>query len=191
MVPYDISSVAFGEIFAWCVAWFLILGYGFTASVVARAWADYFGDLLMKIFRPRGWKYTTALLQRITEWEIIGDGKADEDENSLEYSFSLLSMVIIGVNTWILLKGVSDSAVFNNVMTITNISVLALVIVTGLSTESVNVENLTPFVPHHVASIVQGAGLVFFAFIGFVSLERRIRFNSNFCFSSRQLSSPF
>ena len=54
---YTYTYVAFGEILAWCVSWFLILGYGFTASVVARAWADYFGDLMMKIWAWAIWLY--------------------------------------------------------------------------------------------------------------------------------------
>jgi len=35
--------VAFGEFVAWIIGFFLILGYGFTASVTARAWGDYTG----------------------------------------------------------------------------------------------------------------------------------------------------
>ena len=36
--------VAFGEFVAWIIGFFLILGYGFTASVTARAWGDYTGE---------------------------------------------------------------------------------------------------------------------------------------------------
>lgn len=156
---YTYVYVAFGEIFAWCVAWFLILGYGFTASVVARAWADYAGDLLIKVFKAPQLNLPTLWLERLTEWHIFGD--------DVHYSFSLLSMLIIALNTWILLRGAKDSAVFNNAMTIMNIAVLVLVISAGLASGSIETENLTPFVPHHAPSVLQGAGLVFFAFIGF------------------------
>lgn len=156
---YTYTYVAFGELLAWCVAWFLILGYGFTASVVARAWADYFGDLMVKIFSaPALYNVPTVwLLEHLTEWHVMGG----------DYSFSLFSVLIIALMTWILLRGVSDSATFNNAMTILNMSVLALVITAGLASGSVDMENLTPFVPNHASSVVQGAGLVFFAFIGF------------------------
>jgi basic amino acid/polyamine antiporter, APA family len=152
----EYSYVAFGECLAWCVAWFLILGYGFTASVVARAWADYLGDLLVKICQSPSVELSTVWLERLTEWHVFE-----------HYSFSLLSMVIIGLNTWVLLRGVQDSALFNNAMTILNILVLVLVVATGFGSGSIDVDNLTPFVPHHAASVLQGAGLVFFAFIGF------------------------
>ncbi|CAB9521785.1 affinity cationic amino acid transporter 1 [Seminavis robusta] len=151
---YTYVYVAFGECLAWCVAWFLILGYGFTASVVARAWADYCGDLLIKICQSTSWD--TLWLERFTEWEVF-EG----------YSFSLLSMVIIGLSTLVLLRGVQDSAIFNNAMTIMNVLVLVLVIVAGFGSGSIDMDNLTPFVPNHAASVLQGAGLVFFAFIGF------------------------
>ena len=156
---YTYVYVAFGEVLAWCVAWFLILGYGFTASVVARAWADYFGDLLIKVCQSPQFDLPTLWLERLTEWHIFGE--------SVHYSFSLLSIVIIALNTWILLRGAKDSAVFNNAMTIMNISVLALVITAGLASGSIDMDNLTPFVPNHAPSVLQGAGLVFFAFIGF------------------------
>lgn len=152
---FTYTYVAFGEILAWCVAWFLILGYGFTASVVARAWADYCGDLLIKVLHMPSIDLPTLWLERLTEWHI-GD-----------YSFSLLSMFIIGLNTWILLRGVQDSANFNNAITIMNIAVLVLVIAVGLGSGSIEMDNLIPFVPHHASSVLQGAGLVFFAFIGF------------------------
>lgn len=54
-------------------------------------------------------------------------------------------------------------------MTLLNISILLLVIVAGLTSKSVQVENWTPFAPQGVSGVVAGAGLVFFAFIGFVS----------------------
>jgi amino acid transporter len=153
------SYVAFGEILAWCVAWFLILGYGFTASVVARAWADYCGDLLIKICQLPAIDIPTFWLERLTEWHIFGE--------SVHYSFSLLSTVIIGLNTWILLRGVQDSAAFSNAITIMNVSMLVLVLTAGLLSGSIEIDNLTPFVPNHASSVLQGAGLVFFAFIGF------------------------
>jgi len=156
---YTYVYVAFGELLAWCVAWFLILGYGFTASVVARAWADYFGDLLIKVCQSPQVDLPTLWLERLTEWHIFGD--------SVPYSFSLLSITIIALNTAILLRGAKDSATFGNAITLMNISVLVLVIAAGIASESIEMDNLRPFVPHHAPSVLQGAGLVFFAFIGF------------------------
>jgi APA family basic amino acid/polyamine antiporter len=146
--------VAFGEFYAWIVGWNLILGYGFTASVAARAWGDYTGDFIMKAFSQR-----IVWIERLTELAIFGE--------SVQYTCSPLSMLIVALSTVVLLRGAKDSSRFNNIMTVTNISILFLVIVAGLSTRSVNVENMEPFAPKGLPGIMQGSGLVFFAFIGF------------------------
>jgi len=167
--------VAFGEFSAWLIGWNLILGYGFTTSVVARAWADYTGDFFVKLARSRFGASTARsnliwFLELMTEWYPFGAEDEDlqqHDNDNSGYSFSLLSILIVVVNTWILLRGVKDSATFNNVMTVLNVSVLGLVVLSGLLTESVSVDNLTPFSPHSTSGVLQGAGLVFFAFIGF------------------------
>lgn len=155
---YTFCYVAFGEFAAWIIGWNLILGYGFTTSVVARAWADYLGDLLIDV--STDWDYfPTTYFERLVKWPILGE--------EVDYSCSLLSMVIVAFNSWILLRGAMDSARFNNVMTVLNISVLMLVVCAGVFSGSVKLDNLTPFVPHHGSSVLQGAGLVFYAFIGF------------------------
>jgi basic amino acid/polyamine antiporter, APA family len=152
---FTYAYVAFGEIWAWVIGWNLILGYGFTTSVVARAWADYVGDFMGQ------WRdYKLAnFIHTLAEVRVFGD--------AVDYSCSPLSMILIGMNTMILLRGVQDSSLFSNIMTILNVLVLAMVVVSGWFTESVHVDNLTPFMPHHFSSVIQGAGLVFFAFIGF------------------------
>ena len=144
--------VAFGEFYAWIVGWNLILGYGFTASVTARAWGDYTGDFLMKTF-PK----CKTVLEYLTELPLFGE--------SVNYTCSPMATIIIFISTLILLRGAKDSSRFNNIMTATNLSLLALVVLSGLS--SVSGDNLTPFAPYGVPGILRGAGLVFFAFIGF------------------------
>lgn len=141
--------VAFGEFWAWIVGWNLLLGYGFTASVCSRAWADYTGDFLIKI---TGQEWIGSL----TELHIYGD-----------YSCSPLSVVIIGLGTWVLLKGAEESSKFNNIVTVVNIANLILVILSGVVSESIDPENWEPFAPKGLPGVIQGAGLVFFAYIGF------------------------
>lgn len=146
--------VAFGEFYAWVVGWNLILGYVGSASVAARAWGDYTSDFVMKSFSRR-----IVWIERLTEFAIFGE--------SVHYTCSPLSMVIVAISTLVLLRGAKDSSRFNNIMTVANISILFLVIVAGVSTSSINVENMEPFAPKGLPGIMQGTGLVFFAFIGF------------------------
>ncbi|RHY34409.1 hypothetical protein DYB32_000961 [Aphanomyces invadans] len=59
----------------------------------------------------------------------------------------------------------SESAKFNMVVTALNVAVLLLVIAVG-STE-VDVSNWEPFAPEGAHGIMQGAGVIFFAYLGF------------------------
>ena len=152
---YIYTYVAFGEIYAFCVGWNLILGYGFTASVAARAWADYIGDFLVKV-TGQYW-----LINYLTEVHIFGE--------KVDYTCSPLSIVIVAVSTVILLRGAKDSSNFNNLICLTNISILMLVILSALFTGSISQDNLLPFAPLGAHGILRGGGLVFYAFIGFVS----------------------
>jgi APA family basic amino acid/polyamine antiporter len=100
---YYSTYVAFGEFLAFCVGWNLILGYGFTASVAARAWADYTGDFLMKLTSNRYIMY-------FTELPLFGP--------EVDYTCSPLSIVIVAISTAVLLRGAKDSSTFNNLMTV-------------------------------------------------------------------------
>lgn len=137
--------VAFGEFFAWIVGFFLILGYGFTASVTARAWGDYLGEFLARVFPSHAW-----ILKLLTEFPLFGP--------TIHYTCSPLSIIIIGGSTAVLLRGAKDSALLNNVITGANLLNLLLVIVAGLASDSIDVENMKPFAPNGLPGILQGAG---------------------------------
>jgi APA family basic amino acid/polyamine antiporter len=153
------AYVSFGEVWAWLVGWNLTLGYGFTASVVARAWGDYLGDFIRQLLRSMGaapvWLQATEFM---TALPLLGEG--------VNYRCSPLSMLIVYATTLVLLRGVKDSSRFNNAMTMLNISILILVILSGIFSESMEIENLQPFASNGISGVVGGAGLVFFAFIG-------------------------
>jgi len=152
---YIYTYVAFGEVYAFCVGWNLILGYGFTASVAARAWADYIGDFMVKM-TGADW-----IIPYCTEVPLFSSIWTD-------YTCSPLSVVIVLVSTIVLLRGTKDSSTFNNLICVTNLSILALIVVSALVSGSVEAtDNLTPFAPSGMPGILRGAGLVFYAFIGF------------------------
>ena len=158
---YVYAYVTFGEFWGWLVGWNLTLGYGFSASVVARSWAEYVVTFVRGIIQRRFGMKSPALqlLTYMTRMPLPSFGDA--------YTISPLSMVVVAFCTFILLNGVRDSSRFNNFMTVLNVSVLGFVVLAGLFSGSVEADNLTPFAPHGLAGIARGAGLVFFAFIGF------------------------
>mmetsp|Transcript_15323 Transcript_15323/g.23868 ORF Transcript_15323/g.23868 Transcript_15323/m.23868 type:complete len:521 (-) Transcript_15323:22-1584(-) len=106
-----------------------------------------------------GKKDSGGFLEYLTRFPIpfVADG----------YTCSPLSVVIIALCTYINVAGAKESSRFNNAMTVLNISVLAFVVLAGFGTHTVTMDNLDPFFPHGIAGVSQGAGLVFFAFIGF------------------------
>ena len=81
-------------------------------------------------------------------------------------------MFIIAIITVLLVIGISESAKFNNIIVILKVTVILLFIGFGIS--HINPANLTPFIPEQTGpgefgfdGIVRGAGIIFFAYIGF------------------------
>ena len=82
------------------------------------------------------------------------------------------AMLIVGLITILLIIGISESASFNNVIVIIKLTVVFLFIGFGLA--YINRENWEPFVPPPTGpgkygwdGILRGAGVIFFAYIGF------------------------
>jgi len=145
----------FGEFIGWLIGWNLTLGYGFTASVTARSWAEYLAALMIGIVEK--WQGNTTALHYLTKMPIP----------FTDTTCAPLSLVVVALCTFILMAGAKDSSRFNNFMTVLNIGILLFVVLAGVFTESIELDNLIPFAPTGVRGIAQGAGLVFFAFIGF------------------------
>jgi basic amino acid/polyamine antiporter, APA family len=155
---YVYAYTTLGELWGWLVGWNLTLGYGFAASVVARSWAEYVATGCRSI-APRldafwGTSNIESSINYWTKFPVYG-----------HYTCSPLSVVIVALSTWILTSGAKESSNFNNAMTCLNIGVLLLVVITGIP--MIEIDNLIPFFSSGVSGVSSGAGLVFFAFIGF------------------------
>jgi APA family basic amino acid/polyamine antiporter len=82
-------------------------------------------------------------------------------------------MVLVGLMTILLVLGIKESARFNNFIVIIKMAIVLLVI--GFGFMYVNSDNWHPFVPENTGTygqfgwsgIVRGAGVIFFAYIGF------------------------
>jgi len=106
------------------------------------------GAFLVRLLPEHSW-----LLENLTEFPLLG--------GTVNYTCSPLSLVVIGIGTWILLRGAKNSSLFNNLMTIANITVLLFVVMAGIISDSINPENFIPFVPNGLPSVLQGGGLVY------------------------------
>jgi len=155
MVPvagsaYTYAYATAGELIAWIIGWDLILEYALSVSTVAVGWSGYFVSLA----RDLGFVVPPA---------IAGPPGA----------FNLPAMLIVLVVAALLLIGIRESANVNTALVVVKIAVLLVFVAAGAA--YVNRANLTPLIPPNTGTfgsfgfsgILRGAGVMFFAYIGF------------------------
>lgn len=142
---YGYAYAGFGEIIAWIVGWDLLLEYSITVSTVSVGWSGYFNDLLL------------ALKIHIPSYLLTAPGNGG--------MINLLSFTIILFLSSFLMIGIKSSSRINNVMVCVKLSVIALFIIVA-STEF-HISNWTPFAPFGWTGVINGASLIFFAYVGF------------------------
>jgi APA family basic amino acid/polyamine antiporter len=144
---YTYSYAALGEIFAWIIGWDLILEYGLAASAVAAGWSGYFQGLLSGF----GIHLPTFLT---SAWNPHKGTYID-----------LPAILIVLFITFLLSRGVKESARLNNIIVIIKLMVVLLFIAVGIW--FVKPANWSPFMPFGFQGVATGAATVFFAYIGF------------------------
>lgn len=142
---YTYSYAILGEIVAWIVGWALVLEYGLAASTVAIGWSAYFS----KILQGLNLALPAALSAGPAEGGLI----------------NLPAFLIVLLITTLLSIGIKESKMFNNVVVVIKLIVIAIFILVGIW--YVKPENWQPFMPYGINGIFSGAALVFFAYIGF------------------------
>jgi len=116
-----------------------------------------------------GWHFVTPSL--LDKLKSVG-----EDPSSLQQVisiFNLPAVLIVFIVTTLLVIGIKESATFNNIIVIIKVGVVLLFIVVGAM--AIDLQNWKPFIPPNEgkwgaygwSGILTGAGVVFFAYIGF------------------------
>jgi APA family basic amino acid/polyamine antiporter len=142
---YGYAYASLGEIIAWIIGWDLLLEYGMDAATVSIGWSGYVQDALRAI----GINLPAAFLKDPFHGGIV----------------NLPAVIIIIVIAAILSIGVKESIKFNKVIVYVKMTVIALFI--GIGIFHFDVTRWQPFLPFGMQGIVNGAGLIFFAYIGF------------------------
>jgi APA family basic amino acid/polyamine antiporter len=160
---YTYGYATLGEVFAWIIGWDLILEYALGAVTVSIGWSGYVVSFLHDIGIDIPAQLSAARGTLIT----MADG------TQVTTIFNLPAVIIIGIVTLLLVIGIKESANTNNVIVIIKVAVVLLFI--AGAAHAINSANWHPFIPPNTGvrenfgwtGVVGGAGVVFFAYIGF------------------------
>ncbi|OMH84917.1 putative amino acid permease YfnA [Zancudomyces culisetae] len=167
MVPisgsaYSYAVATMGELMGWIVGWDLLLEYLVGASTVAVGWSSYMVAFFKDVF-------DVTLDTKTTESPIVySNGNFSIQKDAYINIPAILSVVVI---TAVLLLGIRESAMVNNVLVVVKV-VIILIFIFGAA-RFVDTKNYKPFVParvegkYGVSGVIKGAQRVFFAYIGF------------------------
>ena len=167
---YAYSYATLGELVAWIIGWDLILEYAVGNVAVAISWGDYFKSLVGDWIAMPAWittGYRTALLS--SDPQIHGLLDSAPRIAGIPILINVPAFAIVMLITWLLLRGVRESARANNIMVAVKLVVLAIFIVMGM--QHINTANYHPFAPNGFKGVHQGAAIVFFAYIGFDAIS--------------------
>jgi APA family basic amino acid/polyamine antiporter len=159
---YTYAYATMGELMAWIIGWDLVLEYALSTATVAVGWSGYFTSLLA----DAGLHIPAALSAAPGETVAIGS-------TTVSGIFNLPAAIIVGLVAWLLVIGIRQSANTNTALVIIKSMVLVVFVVAGAA--YINTANLHPFIPPNTgkfgafgwSGVLRGAGVIFFAYIGF------------------------
>ncbi len=163
---YSYAYASVGELLAWIMGLLLLLEYGIAASTVAVGWSGYVVSFLKNFNIVIPELLTTPTLK------IINDGK----DLIFTGGINLPALVGVGAMSALLVIGVKESANINNLIVFIKLTVVLLFIVFGAF--YIDPNNWHPFIPQENEAgnygwngILRGAGIVFFAYVGFEAVS--------------------
>ncbi|MDX2279027.1 MAG: amino acid permease [Saprospiraceae bacterium] len=170
---YTYAYATMGEIVAWIIGWALVLEYALGAATVSIAWSEYL-NLLLGGAIPYEWCHSpmeSALVGGVMHTGIM----------------NAPALVILLALTLLLIRGTQQSAIVNAVIVFVKVAIVLAFIALGW--QFINPANHMPylipanapdailadgstysysgFFRHGWGGVLTGAGIVFFAFIGF------------------------
>ena len=160
---YTYAYATLGEFVAWIIGWDLILEYALGAATVAVGWSGNLVTLLTQL----GISFPAALSAAPGTLVPVPGG------DPITAIFNLPAVIITVAVTALLIFGVSESASVNSVIVVIKVAVVLIVI--GAGAFFIVPANYHPFIPENTghfgeygwSGILRGAGVIFFAYIGF------------------------
>ena len=175
MVPvagsaYTYAYATLGELVAWIIGWDLIIEYAVGNVAVAISWSAYFQELLARPRPARPGVAGHGLPHGRAGRADAGRGgrqprlrsaaRCARARSALQTAphvvgipviFNLPAFLIVMLVTWVLVRGISESAWFNSAMVVLKLVIIAFFLVMGAF--YVKPENWTPFAPNGWAGI--------------------------------------
>ena len=142
---YTYTYVTLGEFPAWIIGWDLILEYALACAVVAIGWSGYF----LRLLDGLGIHLPEELTRGPLEGGVVNLPAAGV-------------MLLISA---ILALGVRQTSLVHSLIVITKLAVIAIFFYAAAP--HVEPANWQPFMPFGWSGVMAGAGLIFFAYIGF------------------------
>jgi APA family basic amino acid/polyamine antiporter len=164
-----------GELVAWIIGWALIMEYALGAATVSIAWSEYLNKLLGGSI-PYEWCHSPF--------------ESYTDSSGILHAgiMNAPALIILLLLTLLLIKGTQESAMVNSIIVFVKVAVVLVFIALGW--KFINPANYVPYLipaneppvmdqagkviadyspwnKHGWGGILGGAGIVFFAFIGF------------------------
>ena len=137
---YSYTYASLGEGAAWVMGLLLLLEYGLAASTVAVSWSGYFSSLLADYhltIPPELMGAPGALIKDPISGAVIAHG-----------IMNLPAIVIVGLVTLLLIRGVTESATVNNIIVAIKVTIVVLFIAIG--SQHVHPALWHPFVPAEI-----------------------------------------
>ena len=160
---YTYSYATLGELIAWIIGWDLILEYAFGAATVAVGWSGH----LRAFLRDIGWNLPAMPTSSFSLFGL-----------PVQLRYDYIGFLVILAITTILVIGIKESANFTTAIVILKVAVVCMFIALAtmfLKSHGWKPNFWHPFIPANTGTtgefgwsgILRGAGVVFFAYIGF------------------------
>jgi APA family basic amino acid/polyamine antiporter len=167
---YTYAYATLGEFIAWIIGWDLILEYALGATTVAIGWSGY----TVSFLRDLGIAIPVTLASAPLAYD-----SATGTWSATGALINLPAVLIVAAISVLLVIGIRETARVNNVVVVIKLAIIAIFILVGIwhvdTSHWVTASNPEgAFIPPNAgpgqfgwSGILRGAGVVFFAYIGF------------------------
>ncbi len=151
---YTYAQATLGEFVAWIIGWDLVMEYAVGAATVSVSWSGHLAELFSSLGLAIPLKFAVGGL-----------------------TVNVAAIFIVCAVSILLMRGIAGSAKANMGIVILKVTIVLAVIAVGVF--FIKPANYVPFIPPNtgtfgefgVSGIMRGAGIIFFAYIGFDAIS--------------------